>query len=86
MKLWLLFVLVLLLPDMAWRLLSVNNNTPWTKMVVLAEFFLLGKFLIDVTYMDLQTPSPKYPCFLVFNRVYRLEIESVMLCIFDPAL
>ncbi len=49
MKLWLLFVLVLLLPDMAWRLLSVNSNTPWTKMVVLAEFFLLGKFLIDVT-------------------------------------
>jgi hypothetical protein len=50
MKLWLLFVLVLLLPDMAWRLLSVNKNTPWTKLVVLAEFFLLGKFLIDVTY------------------------------------
>jgi hypothetical protein len=45
MKLWLLFVLVLLLPDMAWRLLSVNANTPWTKLVVLAEFFLLGKFL-----------------------------------------
>jgi hypothetical protein len=35
---------------MAWRLLSVNSNTPWTKLVVLAEFFLLGKFLIDVTY------------------------------------
>jgi hypothetical protein len=49
MKLWLLFVLVLLLPDMAWRLLSVNSNTPWTKMVVLAEFFLLGKSLVYLT-------------------------------------
>ena len=42
LRVWLLFVLVILLPDIAWRLLSVN--TTWVEVVFVSEIFLLGKF------------------------------------------
>ena len=42
LRVWLLFVLVILLPDITWRLLSVN--TTWVGVVFVSEIFLLGKF------------------------------------------